>query len=79
MEYIVASGLTMPVIHHFTSPAVEKDQLILRAGSEVRVGLQVTRDPGRWRVVHVYGEAVHPPHVQRAHESIDHLARTQPQ
>lgn len=37
MEAVVASGLTFPVIHHFTSPAVEKDQLILRAGSEVCV------------------------------------------
>lgn len=36
MEFIVAAGLTVPVIHHFTSPAVEKDQLILRAGSEAR-------------------------------------------
>lgn len=36
MEFIVASGLTVPVIHHFVSPAVEKDQLILRCGSEVR-------------------------------------------
>lgn len=37
MEFVVASGLTFPVIHHFVSPAVEKDQLILRAGSEVYI------------------------------------------
>lgn len=40
-EFIVASGLTFPIIHHFVSPAVEKDQLILRAGSEVRAGAYI--------------------------------------
>jgi hypothetical protein len=37
MDFIVAKGLTMPVIHHVVQPnKVSKDELILRAGSEVR-------------------------------------------
>lgn len=37
MEFLVSSGLNFPVIHHVVQPkTVSKDELILRAGSEVR-------------------------------------------